>query len=232
MKLKEIWQELKTVLTGTTLDALLPPILFAILNAIFGLAVAAIGALVLSLGLGVFRLIRNQRWLYALVGLLLAGLASGLGLLTKNAGNYFIPSIVTSALLTLTALISNLLGKPLAAWASHLTRGWPLDWFWREDIKPAYLEVTWAWTVFFLLRLGPPSFPLHQRSGRCPGLDRDPSQLAGHNPGPGPQLCLWYLAAQEAGRAGRGRIPGRESAAVGGSNAGVLGFERFFNFWI
>lgn len=153
MKLKEIWQELKTVLTGTTLDALLPPILFAILNAIFGLAVAAIGALVLSLGLGVFRLIRNQRWLYALLGLLLAGLASGLGLLTKNAGNYFIPSIVTSALLTLAALISNLLGKPLAAWASHLTRGWPLDWFWREDVKPAYRDVTWAWTVFFLLRL-------------------------------------------------------------------------------
>jgi len=153
MKLKEILQELKTVLTGTTLDALLPPILFAILNAIFGLEIAAIGALVLSLGLGVFRLIRNQRWLYALVGLLLAGLASGLGLLTKNAGNYFIPSIVTSALLTLAALISNLLGKPLAAWASHLTRGWPLDWFWREDIKPAYRDVTWAWTVFFLLRL-------------------------------------------------------------------------------
>jgi hypothetical protein len=154
MKLKEIWQELKTVLTGTTIDALLPPIVFAILNALFGLAAGAIGALVLSLGLGVFRLIRNQRWLYALAGLLLAGLASGLGLLTENAGNYFIPSIVTSALLTLAALVSNLLGKPLAAWASHLTRGWPLDWFWREDIKPAYRDVTWAWTVFFSLRLG------------------------------------------------------------------------------
>ncbi|MCB2214336.1 DUF3159 domain-containing protein [bacterium] len=153
MKFKEIWQELKSVLTGTTLDALLPPIVFAILNALFGLAAGAVGALVLSLGLGVFRLIRNQRWLYALAGLLLAGLASGLGLLTENAGNYFIPSIVTSALLTLAALISNLIGKPLAAWASHLTRGWPLDWFWREDVKPAYREVTWAWTVFFSLRL-------------------------------------------------------------------------------
>jgi hypothetical protein len=154
MKLNEIWQELKTVLTGTTLDALLPPIVFAILNALFGLAAGAIGALVVSLGLGVFRLIRNQRWLYALAGLLLAGLASGLGLLTENAGNYFIPSIVTSALLTLAALVSNLAGKPLAAWASHLTRGWPLDWFWREDIKPAYRDATWAWMVFFLLRLG------------------------------------------------------------------------------
>jgi hypothetical protein len=54
----------------------------------------------------------------------------------------------------LAALTSLILGKPLAAWASHLTRGWPLDWFWRDDVRPAYSEVTWAWMIFFLLRLG------------------------------------------------------------------------------
>lgn len=141
------------MLSGATVDALLPPIIFAIVNAQFGLAPGAIAAISLSLILVIIRLVKKQRWLYALAGLLLVGVASGLSLLTQNATNYFIPAIAASLLLTLAAIISNLINKPLAAWASHLTRGWPLDWFWRVDIKPAYKEVTWAWAVFFLLRL-------------------------------------------------------------------------------
>ena len=46
-----------------------------------------------------------------------------------------------------------LIGKPLAAWASHLSRGWPLKWFWRDDIKPAYREVTIFWALYFGIRL-------------------------------------------------------------------------------
>jgi hypothetical protein len=41
----------------------------------------------------------------------------------------------------------------LAAWLSHLTRGWPLDWFWRDDVKPAYQEVTWVWALLTAMRL-------------------------------------------------------------------------------
>lgn len=141
------------MLSGATVDALLPPIVFAIMNALFGLTAGAIAAIGLSLILVIIRLVKKQKWLYALAGLLLVGLASGLSLLTQNASSYFIPAMATSLLLTLAAIISNLVNKPLAAWASHLTRGWPLDWFWRDDIKPAYKEVTWAWAGFFLLRL-------------------------------------------------------------------------------
>jgi len=73
--------------------------------------------------------------------------------LTRDAAAYFLPAIISSALLVLIALVSNLSGKPLAAWVSHLTRGWPLDWFWREDVRPAYRSVTWIWTLFFTMRL-------------------------------------------------------------------------------
>ena len=150
---QEIWEELESVLNGKTVDALLPPIIFAIVNGLMGLEAAAISAVSLALVLGVIRLLRKQTWGYALGGLLGVGLAAGLALLTRQAASYFIPAILTSALLVLAALISNLIGKPLAAWISHLTRGWPLDWFWREDIRPAYLEVTWFWAIFFALRL-------------------------------------------------------------------------------
>ncbi|QRN83452.1 DUF3159 domain-containing protein [Chloroflexota bacterium] len=152
--LKEIGQELKSILTGKTLDALILPLVFALTNAAFGLTVGAITALGLSLVLGVLRIIKKQPWGYSLAGLVLVGIAVGLTLLTQDAINYFLPALVTSAFMILAALISLLIGKPLAAWVSHLSRGWPRDWFWRKDIHPAYREVTIAWLVFFLARFG------------------------------------------------------------------------------
>ena len=154
MDVQEIWEELKSVLSGSTMDAILPPIVFVIVNGLFGLEAAVVSALALAVILGVIRLIRKQSLGYALGGILGVGLAAGLALLTQEAASYFIPAIVSSGLLVLAAVVSNLIGKPLAAWVSHLTRGWPMAWFWRKDVKPAYREVTWFWALFFALRLG------------------------------------------------------------------------------
>ncbi len=152
-KQNEILEELKMVVSGKTFDALLPPLVFVIINGIFGLDSAVIVALGFSLLLGVNRLLRKHNWQYALAGLLGVGLASGLAYLTRSASGYFIPALFSSALLLVLALASLFLGKPLAAWASHLTRGWPLQWFWREDVKPAYREVTLFWSALILMRL-------------------------------------------------------------------------------
>lgn len=152
-KLNEIWEEIKSVLSGSTIDAILPPLVFVVVNTSFGLDIAIIAAMSLAVLLGVVRLLRKQAWQYALGGILGVGLAAGLALVTQEAASYFIPAIIGSGLFLVLALVSNLVGKPLAAWLSHLTRGWPLAWFWRMDIKPAYQEVTWMWAVFFALRL-------------------------------------------------------------------------------
>lgn len=152
-KLNEIWEELKSVLSGSTIDAILPPLVFVVVNTSFGLDIAIIAAMSLAVLLGVVRLLRKQPWQYALGGILGVGLAAGLALVTQEAASYFIPAIIGSGLFLVLALVSNLVGKPLAAWLSHLTRGWPLTWFWRTDVKPAYREVTWMWAVFFALRL-------------------------------------------------------------------------------
>jgi hypothetical protein len=147
-KSQEIWEELKSVLSGKTFDAILPPIIYAIVDAIFGLPVAVIAAVGVALLLGVVRLLRKQAWQYAFGWLIAVGIAAGLALLTQNAANYFIPGLISSGVLLVLAMLSLVVGKPLAAWASHLTRGWPLDWFWRTDVKPAYREVTWMWLLF------------------------------------------------------------------------------------
>ena len=149
----EILEELKAVLSGKTVDALLPPLVFVLVNSILGLEAAAIAAVLFALLIGFLRLMRRQSLSYALGGLTMVILAAALAFLTRDATNYFIPAIVGSALLLFLTLASLLAGKPLAAWASHLTRGWPLDWFWRRDIKPAYVEVTWFWALILLARL-------------------------------------------------------------------------------
>ncbi len=153
MNRNQILEELKTVISGKTFDAILPPLFFVLVNGVFGLDAAVIAAVGLALMLGTIRLIRRHNFLYALGGLLGVGLASGLAYLTQSAVGYFIPAIISSTLLLLLALGTIVIDKPLAAWASHLTRGWPLNWFWREDVKPAYREVTLFWAALIMIRL-------------------------------------------------------------------------------
>jgi hypothetical protein len=153
IKGKEILDELKLVLAGKTFDALLPPLIFVVVNGRFGLTMATIVSVVAALAFGIFRLIKKQAWQYAFGGLIGVVIASGFAYFAGNAINYFIPDIIGSVFLLIIALTSLIIGKPLAAWTSHLTRGWALKWYWREDVKPAYKEVTWFWTAFFLVRV-------------------------------------------------------------------------------
>lgn len=152
-KLIEIKDEIKTVLSGSTLDAILPPLLFVIINNILGITTAIISALAFSLILGIKRILNKETWKYAFGGFAVVSLAAGLALITKNASNYFIGAAAGSGVFFILAIVSLIMDKPMAAYASHLSRGWPLDWFWRKDIKPAYREVTFFWAVFFLVRL-------------------------------------------------------------------------------
>jgi len=148
----EIIEELKSVLSGKTLDAIVPPFVYLIVNGQFGLLAAVISAATVALAFGVFRLTQKQSWGYALGGLVGILIAGTLALIADNATNYFLPGIISNAVILLIAVGSLVIDKPMAAYVSHLTRGWKLDWFWLKTIKPAYREVTWMWTLFFLMR--------------------------------------------------------------------------------
>lgn len=152
-KAKEIMEELKLVLSGKTIDAVLPPLIFVLINGFYGLNAAIILSTGVALLFCIVRLVSRQPFKYAAGGLLGVLIASGFAYFAGSAVNYFIPKIVSSAFVLLLSAGSLLIGKPLAAWTSHLTRGWDLEWYWRKDIKPAYTEVTWLWTVFFFVRL-------------------------------------------------------------------------------
>ncbi len=53
----------------------------------------------------------------------------------------------------LVLLASVIIKRPAVAFTSHLTRRWPLGWYWHPQVRPAYSEVTLAWVGFFGLKL-------------------------------------------------------------------------------
>ncbi len=154
-KINELLGEFRAIFSGktNTVDTIIPPLLYALVNMLAGLFPAALSALILATLLTLVRLIRKQSWLYAFSGLVLTLFAAGLAWFTQNAASFFLPDLLTSGILLAALLLSIGLGKPVAAWSSHLTRAWPKEWYWLPNIRPAYVEVTWMWTALIAIRL-------------------------------------------------------------------------------
>lgn len=151
--LKDIGDELKQFLSGKTIDTIIPPTTYVIGNSLFGFKEGITLALLIAIIIALFRLFKKRSIIYALGGIAGVTLASGFALISNNAANYFLPKIIGSGVLFMVSVVSVFIGKPLAAILSHISRGWNFDWFLRDDIKPAYTEVTVGWAVLFLGRM-------------------------------------------------------------------------------
>jgi hypothetical protein len=153
-KARELLEELRSVTNGVGLmDTILPPVLFLLLNGLAGFQAAMYGALGTALLIAILRLRRKQSLVYALSGMGSVALAIVLALLLGRSEGYFLPGIVNGGITIALALVSLIIGKPMVAWTSYLARRWPLEWYWHTKVRPAYTEVTLAWTLFFILRL-------------------------------------------------------------------------------
>jgi len=152
---RELYEELQSVFSGnnTLLDSILPSILFLIDNALFGFQVAMITSLGISVLITILRLLRGQKIWYALGGTGAALLAIGFRFLLDSAEAFFLPIVINGELTILVLLINMLIRHPALAFTSHLTRRWPLKWYWHPHMRPAYNEVAAFWVIFFGLKL-------------------------------------------------------------------------------
>jgi hypothetical protein len=151
---REILEELQSVLKGKTLDALIPPLVFVMLQSRVELWIAGLAAALVSLAFAGWRRFKKQSAGYAFGGLVSVLVATIFALYADSASNYFLPGILSNTAITLGLVVMVILDRPVAAYLSHLTRGWKLDWFWRKDVKPAYREVSWFWTAAFAVATG------------------------------------------------------------------------------
>ncbi|MDJ0925788.1 MAG: DUF3159 domain-containing protein [Acidimicrobiia bacterium] len=151
---QDIRNDISSLFVGdrTLGDSFAPPLLFVAANAIWSLEVAAAVAITSGLLVALLRLRRGQRLIYALAGIGGIGFAAFLALRSGRAESYFLPGIVTTFLYAGGTLASILVKRPLSGWTGWAYRRWPLDWFWRDDVRPAYSHASWYWFWYFAIR--------------------------------------------------------------------------------
>lgn len=118
-------------------------------NQLAGLTTAAVAAGLVSVAILVVRLLRKDPARFAVGGLAGTAFAVGLALRSGRAEDYFLPGIVSGAATSLAVLVSVLIKRPLVAFTSWFARGWPLEWYWHPQVRPAYSTVAWLWVGFF-----------------------------------------------------------------------------------
>lgn len=154
-RIAEILEEFRLVVVGQRSwgDALIPPLVFVGTNLAFGIWPAIACAVGLSLVISVARLVRHRPLRYALGGLTGVTIAALVAIGLSRGEAYFIPGMVSGAMLSTLCLISVILRRPLVAYASFIARRWPINWYWHPKVRPAYSEVTILWFAFYAVRL-------------------------------------------------------------------------------
>jgi len=151
---QDIRQDLRGLFVGdrTIGDSFFAPIVFVAVNAFVGLGAASLAAVVAGAIVALFRIRKGQQPIYAFGGIVAIAFAALLALRSGRAESYFLPGIIGASTGAVGGLVSLLARRPLAAWSSWLYRRWPLDWYWRPDVRPAYTAVTWIWIGYFAMR--------------------------------------------------------------------------------
>ena len=152
----DIQDEIRDLFVGdrTLGDSFAPPLLFVAANALWGLGTAAAVAIVAGVLVAGWRASRGQKGIYALAGIFGVAFAAFLALRSGRAESYFLPGIVSTVFYAGGTLLSILVKRPLSGWTAWAYRGWPRDWFWRDDVRPAYSHVSWWWFWYFVIRGG------------------------------------------------------------------------------
>ncbi|CAG1016872.1 hypothetical protein ANAEL_05880 [Anaerolineales bacterium] len=154
-KSRELLDEFRTVFAGRNsfLDAILPPILFLLVNGLAGFQAAMWSALGLSAAIAALRIIRKQSLIYALAGVGSVVAAIGIVWILGKSEGFFLPGLISGSMTLLLTIVSLVIRRPMVAWTSFIARRWPLDWYLHPQVRPAYSETTFGWAVFFAARL-------------------------------------------------------------------------------
>lgn len=134
-------------------DTVIPPLAFFVTNALAGLGWAAVIGLVAGAVLAVWRWAHRHRLASAVYGFAAVAVSVASALRTDRAAGYVLPTIVMTAGLAVLTAVLVFARRPMARWVSAFVRKWPLSWYWRDDVRPAYARVSWYWFAFYTGRV-------------------------------------------------------------------------------
>lgn len=155
MSQRHLWDDIRadvrSLFVGerTLGDSFLPPIVFVAVNAMASLGPASVGAVIAGSAVAAWRIRKGQKVGYALGGIGAIGFAVFLALRSGRPESFFLPGIIGAGAMAVIAVVTMAVRRPLAAWSSWSYRQWPLEWYWRPDVRPAYTMVTAIWAMYF-----------------------------------------------------------------------------------
>lgn len=133
-------------------DGIAPPLVFTAVNTVAGVRWGAVAGFAAAILITAARLFARRPLRFALSGLAGTALAAGLAVRSGRAETYFLPGIVSGALIVALVVGSIAARRPFVAWTSWAVRGWPLEWFWHPRVRPAYTAASWLWAGYFAAR--------------------------------------------------------------------------------
>ena len=134
-------------------DIFIPPILFWVFVQYIEFLQSIIIIFLLTLLVGLYRLLKQESLLYVSAGVLGVILTAVSGRFAGESLGVVLPDMITDGVLMLFSLISLFFGIPFVAFTSHIFRRWPKEWYLHDKVKPAYSEATIIWIIFFLTRI-------------------------------------------------------------------------------
>lgn len=136
------------------LESAAPSVVFATAFVVArqSLTVALVAALATAAVLATARLVRRERPVRVLGGLLAVGVAAIVAARTGNAVDYFLPSLLANAVSALAWALSIVIGWPLLGVVVGLALRQRTAWRADPDLVRAYSRASWIWAVSFVVR--------------------------------------------------------------------------------
>lgn len=137
-------------------ESALPFIAFTIVWTAAGrddILTAGIVAVAISVVLALARILRRQTTQFALSGVIGVAIGAFVANRTGNAGDFFLPGILTNAGSALAYLISIVIRKPLIGLIVSVFTTEGRRWYQEPDRRRMYSRASWIWVGLFSFRL-------------------------------------------------------------------------------
>ena len=149
--IKKDFQDL-TIANENFLDAVLAPGFFVSISRFQDLQTSILLTVGLIIVTFAYRIVRKESIRNSLIGVAGTSIALAIAQVQGTASGFFLPGIIRDLSIALVGFVTILIGRPFTIYTSKSIRGWPLDWFLHEKVKPAYREVAIIWVVFLGLK--------------------------------------------------------------------------------
>lgn len=138
-----------------TIEAAIPILVFVVTNVVWSLRPALVAAVVVAVGIGVYRLARRQSIRHAANGLVGIVIGAVIASRSGQAADFYLPGIWYTAGYCAALVGSVVIRRPFVGWlwAVIADNGSP-RWYREDGLRRIFTWLTVVWSASYLIKLG------------------------------------------------------------------------------